>query len=693
MTATSIVWASAGSLSVVLLAMWLRLGATRAAGWAILSVFGQGASLSLIKAGPLVGYQHYRSVGDAMRERPVALAIAVLVLLAAASGGAGRRHAIAGWFAAGRRTWIVLFALAAGSVLAAAPSASATAYASELVFAATLQLAILACVACAAASLPDEFVGRLDDRLSRFLAPAPGGARLDRVAWTLAAFVTVTSAVLCLTSYQAVPHIPDEIAYLFQAGYFADGLPWVTAPPVPAAFDTFLLEVAGDRWYGVFPPGWPLVLALGVKLGVPFLVNPLLGGACVLLTYLFVQELGDRGTARLSAALLAFSPWHLTISMSFMSHALSLALALVTAIGATRACRTGSWRAALVAGLSLGVLGMSRPLEGVAVGLLAGVPILVSAIRSRRLGAVIGGGFGVLLTGGLGLAYNWLITGSPLVFPAERLFDREYGPGRYGIGFGPGKGVDWLGLDPFPGHGPIDVVVNTVLNGFMVNIDLFGWAAGSIAIVVLGFIGAPKGLHRLMAITLAVVVALHGAYWFSGGPDFGARYWYLIIVPCVVLAARALMTLGGEKRPSAGVRPIAAAVLLSISALAVFLPWRGADKYRTYRGIRPDFMTMKSDERFRDALILVRGRRHPEWAAATLANERQPGSSSAPVFAWDRDEKTRQALMAAFPTRTIWLVQGPSVESGPVRVIAGPVAPGSRSQLPPSSEAPRSPGQ
>ena len=691
MTATILLWASAGALSLALLAAGWRFGAMRAAFWATLGVVGQGASLSLIKAGPLIGYQHFRSVGDAMRERPVALALALLVVLAGAFGVVRRWHAITGWFAVGRRKWIVLFALAAGSVLAASPSESVSAYARELVFAATLQLAILACVACAVASLPDEFVNRLDDRLARFLAPADGGPRLDGVAWTLAAFVSLTSTVLCLTSYQALPHIPDEIAYLFQARYFADGLPWVAAPPVPAAFDTFLLEVSGDRWYGVFPPGWPLVLAVGVKLGVPFLVNPLLGGLCILLTYLFVQELGDRGTARLSAALLAFSPWHLTISMSYMSHALSLALALITAIGATRACRTGSWRAALVAGLSLGILGMSRPLEGVAVGLLAGIPILVSAIRSRRPGAVIGGGFGVLLTGGLGLAYNRMITGSLLLFPAERLFDREYGPGRYGIGFGPGKGVDW-GLDPFPGHGPIDVVVNSVLNGFMVNVDLFGWATGSIAIVMLGFIGAPKGLHRLMAIALAVVVALHGAYWFSGGPDFGARYWYLIIVPCVVLAARALMMLDGEKRTPAGARPIAAAVLLSLSALVVFLPWRGADKYRTYRGIRPDFMTMSRDERFRDALILVRGRRHPEWAAATLANERLPGSSSAPVFAWDRDEKTRQALMAAFPTRTIWLVQGPSVESGPVRVIAGPVAPGSRSELPPNDESPRSPG-
>ena len=65
--------------------------------------------------------------------------------------------------------------------------------------------------------------------------------------------------------------------------------------------------------------------------------------------------------------------------------------------------------------------------------------------------------------------------GSALVFPAERYFDRTYGPGRYEIGFGPEKGLGWSGLDPYPGHGAIDVVVNSVLNGFMINVDLFGW--------------------------------------------------------------------------------------------------------------------------------------------------------------------------------------------------------------------------
>lgn len=681
MTLNPWLWGPAATLAAVLVILGRRSGATRAGAWAATSVIAQAAMLAQVKAGPLVGYQHYAGLGEAWRERRLALLLSLIVAGAAVAGFVARQRAVVAWLSGRRRPWTLVAALMVGSVLAAAPSAAPGAYASELAMAVVLQLAALACTAFAVMALPDEHVARVNDVLARHLEPGAGPPRLDRFAWIAAGFVTVAAAILCLTSYQAIPHIPDEIAYLIQARYFALGLPWMSPPPVPAAFDTFLLEVSGDRWYGVFPPGWPLVLAAGVKLGVPWLVNPVLGGVSVLLAYLLIQELSDRGTARMSAVLLAVSPWHLLMSMNFMSHALSLVLALVTALGAARAFRTGSWRPAAVAGLSLGILGMSRPLEGVAMGLLAGVPLLVAAVRRARPGTVLAAGAGALLTGIPGLAYNKVITGSPWLFPAERLFDREYGPGRYGFGFGPGKGVGWTGLDPFPGHGPVDVVVNTVLNGFMVNIDLLGWSVGSVAIVMLGLLNAGKGIDRLMAGAILVVVAFHSAYWFSGGPDFGARYWYLIIVPCVLLASRALRSLDGHGPHAPRGRAVAAAVLLSVSAMAVYVPWRASDKYRHYRSVRPDLVAMRNDERYRNALVLVSGRRHPDWATAAYANEIPLGGSAAPVFAWDLDAETRRALLAAYPTRTVWLVRGPTETGRGFEIVRGPIAPGERTSL------------
>ena len=673
-------WGPTLILVFMFLAIGARLGAPRAGVWASLAIIGQASALALTAAGPLIGYQHYAGIAEAVRDRPLPLAIATIVAGVALLGLVRQRREVASWTRARSRTWQVVAAILIGCLLAAAPSAATGHWGSELLLAAALQLAALTCVFFSVALLPTDWAARVDRWITRRLELPAARPRLDSFAWLLAAFVTVVASLLCLTSYQAIPHIPDEIAYLFQARYYAAGVPWTTPPPVPAAFDTFLLEVSGDRWYSVFPPGWPLVLALGVKLGVPWLVNPVLGGICILLTYLLVQELADRATARVTAFLLAVSPWHLLLSMSFMSHVLSLTLALVTAWGTARAWRTGSWVAAFIGGLTLGMLGMSRPLEGVAVGLLAGVPLLVAAMRRGHVGSLVAGVLGTAATGSLGLAYNRVITGSPWIFPAERLFDREYGPGRYGIGFGPEKGVGWTGLDPFPGHSALDVVVNVVLNGFMMNVDLFGWAVGSIAIVMLGFLRADRAIEQLMALTIVVVVALHSAYWFSGGPDFGARYWYLAIVPCTVLAGRALASIEARHPIMPGARTMVAIGVLCLGSLMLYLPWRATDKYRNYRSVRPDFVRLKDDPTYRDGLILVSGRRHPEWASAAIANELVIGASAAPVFAWDRDAGTRQAVLNAFPNRPVWLMKGPS-ETGGAQVLRGPIAPSERASL------------
>jgi 4-amino-4-deoxy-L-arabinose transferase-like glycosyltransferase len=673
-------WVPAAALALGAIAGGVRLGGPAAGLWAAVAALGQCAVLQLIQAGPAVGYQHVALPAAAWRDQPAVAAAAVALVVVALAGVVRHRRSIARWVAGQTRPWTVVVAVAGTSLLAAAPSASPAAYLTELAWAAILQLAIAACVGIAAATLPGAAAARLGGVWRDWLA-GPHGHGLDRFAWITAGLVVVAAALLCLTSYQAIPHVPDEVGYMLQARYLAEGLPWMEPPPVPAAFDTFLLEVSGDRWYSVFPPGWPMVLAVGVTLGVPWLVNPLLGGACILLTYLLVQELTHRGVARLTIVLLAVSPWFLFLSMSFMSHVLSLALALATALGTVRVLRGAALWNALAAGLALGVLGMSRPLEGVAVAALAGVPLLVHSFRQRRIAALAVAVAGTVVTGGLGLAYNRAITGSALRFPAEQYFDREYGPGRYGMGFGPEKGVGWTGLDPLPGHGAADAGINAVLNGFMINVDLLGWGAGSLLLALVGVSHARRGAERLMVVATAVVIVLHSAYWFSGGPDFGARYWFLIIVPLALLSARGLSVLIPHAHAGSGPRVALGAAWLSVMALVLFLPWRAVDKYRNYRGVRADLMTLRDEARYRDGLVLVSGARHPDWAGAAIANDITPGRAGSPVFAWDRDAGTRQAVLDAFPQRPVWLVDGPTKTGGAYRVTAGPIAPEERSAL------------
>ena len=60
---------------------------------------------------------------------------------------------------------------------------------------------------------------------------------------------------------------------------------------------------------------------------------------------------------------------------------------------------------------------------------------------------------------------------------------------------------------------------------------------------------------RLMLAVIAATLGAFSFYWYSGGPDFGARYWYLILVPCIVLTARGIQYVEKLLRSSATVPP------------------------------------------------------------------------------------------------------------------------------------------
>ena len=76
------------------------------------------------------------------------------------------------------------------------------------------------------------------------------------------------AAGLSVAVYQRHPHIPDEIAYIVHARYFAQGASSMPLPPVAEAFELDLMTYEDDRWYSPVPPGWPAVLAVGERMGV-----------------------------------------------------------------------------------------------------------------------------------------------------------------------------------------------------------------------------------------------------------------------------------------------------------------------------------------------------------------------------------------------------------------------------------------
>jgi hypothetical protein len=614
--------------------------------------------LMAVEAGPNVGYHHFRVLGPMGVARPWGFwfGVAIAFTVGKPSEFASLlRRALANW-----RTWVVVLLTL---VSAAKISRPATHSAAEFVGAAAVQLMLLLVVARTAFELSDKSLAGIDARWERLFGPEtgpeisadasdaaePGGP--DRFAWTLALASAAVAALLNILVYERAPHVPDEVVYLFHAQYLAAGELWLAPPPVPAAFDLDLMLLDGGKWYCPVPLGWPIVLAVGALVGAPWLVNPLLGGATVLVVYALLRELTSRRLARVGIALVAVSPWFGFLNMSFMTHPLTLLAASAAALGVARSRRTGSVLACAVSGLALGVVTLVRPFDGALVAVLLGlwsIGLGGARLRVPAIAAlVVATAIGALAT----LPYNRALTGDAARFPIQRYVDVVYGPGKNDMGFGPDKGLGWGGLDPWPGHSLGEALVTAQFNLFSVGAELFGWCIGSLVLVWVWLVAAKwRATDRAMAVFTLAVVAGSLLYWFNGGPDFGARYWHLILVPMVWATLRGLREL--EARVGAPARVRFGVVLATLVALTTWIPWRALDKYWGYRGMRGTSRDVVAAAELGRELVIVQGERHPDYAALAWLNPTS-WDADAPVYAWARDPKTVAELLSAFASRPV----------------------------------------
>jgi hypothetical protein len=451
------------------------------------------------------------------------------------------------------------------------------------------------------------------------------------------------------------------------------------APPVQDAFDFYLMQFEAHRWYPVPLPGWPAMLALGVRAGVPWLVNPVLAGLNVLMIYILLWELYSRRTARMAVFLLCISPWYAFLAMSFMTHTFSLTCALVASVGIVWARRTGRAVWAWLGGLALGMLALIRPLEGLIMAGLLGLWAIGLGGRRLKGSAIAGLVIGSVAIGATMLPFNQYLTGDPTMLPMTAYGNERYGPKVNALGFGPDRGLGWA-HDPYPGHSPRDALVNANLNTFSINVELLGWSMGSLALIALILLsGALNKSDYLVLAVIVAVFAAHFFYYFGGGPDFGARYWFLMIVPCVVLTVRGMQHLraklesGPSGSASAGVRVMAAVLVLCVLALANFFPWRAIDKYHHYRGMRPDVRYLAEEHGFGTSLVLIRGDEHSDYASATVYNPLDVRADG-PVYAWDRNPEVRAQVLDAYRDRPVWIVDGPTLTGQGYRVAEGPLS-------------------
>ena len=657
----------------------------------VLVVVGQICALQLIDVVPYAVYQHYRPWAWLARVQPLPAwgVLAQLVIVAIAVRRAGLTVPGPGSTGMPWSRGLAVLALAAFSL--AVPTVGATRWTGELLLAGGVAVLSALNLVLVVLAVPGSTLAGAAAWLAPRLSLGPGSGEpkiYDRALPVVAGVWTaLLAAVIAVIVTERVPHIDDGVSYLFQAKYFAEGRLFLPAPPDAPAFQVDQVVVTANRWFGYGFPGWPAVLALGVVAGAPWLVNPILGGLLVIAGHALVRHRLGWGTANVTALLLATSPWLLFMSAEFMPHPLSALLGVTAALAFDRAVDHRPQRArwAVLAGGAVGALMLTRAIDAVLVAGAIGVAATVERrlrvlVRPAAVAAAVALPIGVLI-----LPYNQAVTGKATYPPHVAWSDTRWGPGVDRLGFGPHIGIRaWPNLDPLPGHGLPDVVLNANKNLFMVNADLFGWAAGSLLFVWLTLaLGRWRSGDAVLLTLPAAFLAGYSTYWFSGGPDLGARYWYPLIVPLAALTARGAQMVATTLGPRSagrhtGMRVGVFILAAGISAAVTFIPWRAVTKHHGYRGIDGDLRDLSAARAFGRALVFVHSDDPADYQSAFNLNPGTLESDALTVYARDVDGASRRAVVAHFPDRPVWVVA--REKDGDVRlpwkVIEGPLPPG-----------------
>lgn len=506
-------------------------------------------------------------------------------------------------------------------------------------------------------------------------------------ALLLAVGTVILAGWVSVTVFDRLPHVEDEVAFLFQARTLAGGEIVAEPPARPEFFRMPFVIVRDDMWFGKYPPGYPLVLTLGVLAGAPWLVNPLLGGLAVLLVFVAGRRLYDAQTGLVAAALLAISPFLMLQAGSMMSHVAALVWTLLALLAFEAVVRRGAAWPAFGCGAALGMLALTRSLTAAGIGLPIGIWLLALIVRDRhnlRLAGLVAGGvlpFVVAL-----LAYNWFTTGSPFRTGYELWWEWDR------IGFGEGVSRDG-------NYTLYEAWDNMQSNLIELSMYVYGWPARLSLVPAIG--AAVLAVRRavlwrrhlaarpsradiaanrwdiFLAGTVVSLISIHGIYW-TDGQMYGPRYYFEIIGALALLSARALLMLAAamsERVRQAGLSrataqaAAASAILLVVTLLSLHSARNFSqvrfDEFRDWYGINRDGLDTIDEAGITNAVIFIDTETWSDYAPFFL--ESAPGLDTDIIYAIDRGPAANRRLLSDYPDRDAYVFEDGRLEVSGVK--------------------------
>jgi len=459
---------------------------------------------------------------------------------------------------------------------------------------------------------------------------------------------------------------PDENNYLDQARIFAEGRITGEAPALPGFFDEPYLAHKDGRLFIIFQPGWPLLLAPAVSLGMQRAMPALTGVLALLAVFLLAGRLAGRGVARGSVLIMLLSPYFLFYAGTYYAHIASLMWIsfFVLFFVVAREEKRGLFY--LLAGGCLGAAAITRYFD-----LLFGFPfglLLVWDLVRRRQGGwrnILLFCLPLLASGCLAILYESLCTGR-LFLPPYMVY---YHQARYLFFLSQFKGP--VHLFGFSSDYTVWMAVKIILARILaLNLWIFPLALLFLFPALL----RPVRWTWLFLSGSFCLVLVYFLYVPPGGWEYGPRYYFPVYGCLAILLAAGIQRSfsyirkrWGEQRIFRGLAYwllfcMFINICLTVSTGAYLRRWIFAmtDHQRLLQehGIREGivFITTKPDffaPRFEDKESRERlGREVPFYLIRNGMDFRRPL-----LFAHSLGKEEDRQLISRFPDRTFYQVE------------------------------------
>ena len=410
--------------------------------------------------------------------------------------------------------------------------------------------------------------------------------------WTPLVIAVLTSAATWYAwgSLKRSAVVHDESAYLLQAELFSRWRFTAPTPPLPKFFEQLYVNLT-PAMFSKYPPGTSLLLAPGVRFGMPGLPVVLMNGLTGALVFMLARRFSDGLTA-----FLTWLAWGTSFPVQYF-HAMYLSEVptslcwLAAWWGIARWSTSARTRDLAIAAAALALCGITRPLTAVALAIsVGGVVLVVARRRQESASRIVGREIATLATaaalaGIFVLVWSWRSTGDPFTTPLS-LYTTRYVPfDRLGFGARPSdvpsatlpwdqRVTDLSFYEEHRRHTVSTLPSALFARARMIGRDMwYDWRGGLAIVAVLGLVGAPTalwvGLGAALVQLLLYLLYAHPARW---------SLYYIEVLPVLAFATALgvmrILELGAARKASLRARVATTVALLIAVAYPAYVTLR-----------------------------------------------------------------------------------------------------------------------